>query len=127
MKTAAYAQLVNRGLATLPDSVFKRCPTLVSGGSKVTVLKPASFGSDGSPSLRILGATISCERMRERHDLDFLSSAGADGKINIVVGVPEATHANLILQRSDAVRYANIGAGSCSDGLQDFRGQKHQV
>lgn len=119
MKTAAYGQLVNRGLATLPDSVFKRCPTLVSGGSKVIVLKPASFGSDGSPISGYWVQRFPVSGCGNDTILTFFFSAGADGKINIVVGVPGATHANLTLQR-DADRYASIGAGLAAKDCKTF-------
>jgi hypothetical protein len=51
--------------------------------------------------------------------LDFLFSAGADEKINTVIGVPGATHANLTLQR-DALRYASIGAGVAAKDCKTF-------
>jgi hypothetical protein len=44
-KTAFYGQLLNRALATLPDSVFKRCPTFVSSGSQVSQFHLDQTGS----------------------------------------------------------------------------------
>jgi hypothetical protein len=45
-----YKGLLTRALAGLPQAVFPRCPTLVSGAAKVTVLKRISFAGDGSPN-----------------------------------------------------------------------------
>jgi hypothetical protein len=45
-----HKELINRALASLPPTVFQRCPTLVSNLSHVTPLKPVSFGSDGFPN-----------------------------------------------------------------------------
>jgi hypothetical protein len=118
-KTAAYGQLLNRALATLPDSVFKRCPTFVSGGSQVTILKPPSFGSDGSPISGYWVQRVPVSGCGNDTVLTFFFSAGADGKTNIVIGVPGATHANLTLQR-DAFRYASIGAGLAAKDCKTF-------
>src|SRR5262245_2799582 len=45
-----YAGLVNRALASIPKTVFQRCPTLVSNGSNVTVIKPVRFAQSGFPN-----------------------------------------------------------------------------
>jgi hypothetical protein len=90
-KTAFYGALLNRALATLPDSVFKRCPTFVSRGSQVTILKPVSFGSDGFPNSGFWVQRFPVSGCGNDTVWTFFFSAGADEKINTVIGVPGAT------------------------------------
>ena len=118
-KTAFYDQLLNRALATLPDSVFKRCPTFVPGGSQVTILKPVSFGSDGFPISGSWVLRFPVSGCGNDTVWTFFFSAGADEKINTIIGVPGATHPNLTLQR-DAFRYASIGAGVAAKDCKAF-------
>lgn len=118
-KTAFYGQLLNRALATIPESVFKRCPTFVSAGSQVTILKPISFGSEGFPVSGSWVQRFPVSGCGNDTVWTFFFSAGADKKITTVIGVPGATHANLTLQR-DAFKYASIGAGLAAKDCKTF-------
>jgi hypothetical protein len=78
-----YRGLVGRAIGQIPPTIFQRCPTLVSNGSRVAVLNDTM--------------------------LNFYFFAMPEKKIDTVVGVPGTTHADLSLQR-DAVKFADIGA-----------------
>jgi hypothetical protein len=119
MKTAAYGQLVGSAFASLPASVFQRCPTLVSTGSQVTVLKPVSFDATGVPVSGSWVQRFPVSGCGNDTIWNLYFSGGASGKTSITIGVPGATHANLTLQR-DAVRYANIGAGLLAQDCKTF-------
>jgi hypothetical protein len=114
-----YKELLTRALAGLPQAVFPRCPTLVSGAAKVTVLKPISFAGDGSPNAGLWRQRISVKGCGNDTVLNFYFSAGADKKINTVIGIPGMTLADLTLQR-DAVLFANTGAMSVAKGCKSF-------
>ncbi len=116
-----HAALVDRAVAKLPPEIFVRCPALESPSSKVKVLAPVSFGSDGLPAsgqwlLRLpvkgCGADTSI-------NLLFLAPGQRD-KIDVVALVPGTTNASPLLQH-DTMRYAFIGFGSrvkdCSSAL----------
>jgi hypothetical protein len=104
-----YKSLVNRALAAIPQTVFQRCPTLVSNGSRVVVTKPVSFGSDGFPNAGMWRQSFPVSGCGNDTILNLYFFAGADEKINTTIGVPGATHADLTLQR-DALLHARIGA-----------------
>jgi hypothetical protein len=104
-----YQGLINRALASVPQAVFKKCPTLVSSGSTVTVMRPISFGEDGFPNAGIWKQTFPVSGCGNDTILNFYFSAGTDEKINTVIGQPGTTHASLTLQR-DALPYVTIGA-----------------
>jgi hypothetical protein len=114
-----YKGLLTRALVGLPQAVYPRCPTLVSGAAKVTVLKPISFAGDGSPNAGFWKQTIPVKGCGNDTVLNFYFSAGADEKINTVIGIPGATLADLTLQR-DAVLFANTGAMSVEKGCKSF-------
>lgn len=61
-RSAFYEGLINRAIAKVPPAVFQRCPTLVSNGSKVIILKPVTFGDDGFPN-GIMEAILPGQRM----------------------------------------------------------------
>ena len=109
MKSNFYSGLINQALVNLPQSVFQRCPTLVSNGSRTTVLKPISFATDGFPNAGSWKQSFPVSGCGNDTILNFYFSATSDEKINTIVGVPGTTHADLTLQR-DAVLYANLGA-----------------
>lgn len=114
-----YQGLLTRALAGLPQAVFRRCPTLVSGAAKVTVLKPMSFAGDGSPiggSWRQTAAVAGCGNDTV---LNLYFSAGADGKIATLIGIPGGTVADPTLQR-DAVLFVNRGAMSVAKDCKNF-------
>src|ERR1700761_2238830 len=45
-RTSFYSALIGNAFSRIPPAVFRRCPTLVSNGSSVTVQTPLSFGAD---------------------------------------------------------------------------------
>ncbi len=104
-----YNDLVNRAIAALPKAVFQRCPSLVSNGSKVAVLKPISFGKDGFPNNGEWKQSFPISGCGNDTTLNFYFSANAKEKIDTIVGLPGTTHTDTILGR-DAVSYANLGA-----------------
>ncbi len=104
-----YRGLVGRAIGQIPPTIFQRCPTLVSNGSRVAVLKPIQFGSDGFPIDGIWRQTFPVTGCGIDTMLNFYFFAMPEKKINTVVGVPGTTHADLSLQR-DAVKFADIGA-----------------
>jgi hypothetical protein len=105
-----YRSLVGRAIGQLPPSVFQRCPTLVSNGSRVAVLKPIQFGSDGFPTDGAWRQSFPVSGCGNDTMLNFYFFATPEKKINTVVGVPGTTHADVTLQR-DAVQFADLGAG----------------
>jgi len=50
IRSQFYQELINRTLGELPPTVFQRCPSLVSSGSTVTVIKPVSLAKSGHPN-----------------------------------------------------------------------------
>jgi hypothetical protein len=86
-----------------------KSPTLVSNGSKVTILKPVSFGPDGFQNAGSWMQSFPVSGCGNDTTLHIYFSAGADEKINTVIAIPGGTRADLTLQR-DAYKYANIGA-----------------
>lgn len=118
-RTNFYTGLINRALAPIPASVFKKCPTLVSKGSTVTVLRPASFGADGFPNAGVWKQSFPVSGCGNDTILNLYFSATADEKINTIIGVPGETRADLTLQR-DALVYARIGAGLAAKDCKVF-------
>jgi hypothetical protein len=104
-----YKGLINRALAGLPPTVFQRCPTLVSNGSRIVVLKPVSFAADGFPNAGLWRQSFPVSGCGNDTILNFYFSAGADEKIDTMGGISGETRADLALQR-DAVTYASVGA-----------------
>jgi hypothetical protein len=119
IESDVYQGLLTRALAGLPQSVFPRCPTLVSGAAKVTVLKPMSFAGDGSPNAGFWRQRIAVKGCGNDTVLNIFFSAAADEKINTVIGIPGGTLADLTLQR-DAAVFANTGAMSVAQSCKSF-------
>jgi hypothetical protein len=114
-----YQSLVNRALAALPETVFKRCPTLVSNGSHVTVLRPAGFAPDGYPTSGVWKQVFPVTGCGNDTILNLYFSARADEKVDVLIGDPGTTHADLTLQR-DALPFAMTGASLVVKGCKDF-------
>jgi hypothetical protein len=119
IKSDFYKGLVDRALAALPPAVFQRCPALVSEESRVTVLKAISFGADGWPNAGSWKQQFPVKGCGNDTLLNIYVSAGADEKLNTVVGIPGSTRADLTLQR-DAVLYANTWASLVAKGCKSF-------
>lgn len=103
-----HKNLVSRALSQLPPAVFQRCPTLASTGSRVTVVKPVSFGSDGFPNAGMWNESFPVSGCGNDTTLNIFFEATADEKVNTIVGLPGTTHTSPTLQR-DAIRYATMG------------------
>jgi hypothetical protein len=114
-----YQDFLAHTFSSIPEAVFKRCPTLVSNGSKVVVAKPASFGSSGFPNAGTWKQMFPVSGCGNDTILNFYFSAGADEKINTVFGFPGTTRGDITLQR-DAFRYAQIGASSAVKDCKTF-------
>ena len=118
-KSEFYRGLLNRSLAGLPQTVFQRCPELVSNGSTVTIIKPVTFGADGFPNAGLWKQTFPVSGCGNDTTLHFYFSAGADEKINTVVGVPGTTLTGPTLQR-DAYSHASTGAALAVKDCKTF-------
>ena len=118
-KSDFYSGLLRRNLAALPEVVFKKCPTLASNGSRVTVLKPVSFGADGQPNAGLWKHAFPVSGCGDDTVLNFYFFVGADGKLNTITGVPGTSNADPTLQR-DTLLYANAGAALVAKGCRDF-------
>lgn len=114
-----YEHLVDRAVAALPRTVFQRCPSLVSRGSTVTIIKAVSFGTDGFPDAGLWRQTFPVSGCGSDTVLNFYFSARADEKIDTIVGVPGSTRADPTLQ-GDATKYAVIRAFLLVEGCKAF-------
>ena len=104
-----HKSLIGHALAELPLAVFRRCPSLVSKGSQVTILKPISFGPNGTPNAGVWREAFPVAGCGNDTMLNFYFSASGDEKINTTIGLPGATIADPILQR-DAMTEAAAAA-----------------
>lgn len=104
-----YKDVLNHTFEAIPEPIFRRCSTLVSTGSRVTILKPVSFGTDGRPNAGLWRQDFPVSGCGNDTVLHLYFTAGADEKIRALIGVPGTTRGDLTLQR-DALMYAKIGA-----------------
>lgn len=105
----AHKALIGKALAALPPTVFRRCSNLVSQGSKVTVLKPISFGPNGLPNVGAWKEAFPVSGCGNDTVLNFFFSASKSDKIDTFVGLPGTTLADLVLQK-DAMNEALAAA-----------------
>jgi hypothetical protein len=101
--------LLVKTLATIPATIFPRCPSLVSNSSRVTVISPVAFAADGYPNAGSWVEQFPVSGCGNDTTLNLWFSATADEKVNTVVGISGTTIADLKLQR-DAYPYATMGA-----------------
>jgi hypothetical protein len=116
----SYQELINRTLGVLPPTVFQRCPSLVSSGSTVTVIKAVSFGKSGHPNAGSWKQDFPVSGCGNDTVLHIYFTATADEKIDAIVGLPGSTHADLTLQR-DGVREAQMGAMGAKNVARDCK------
>ncbi len=102
-----YSSLIDHALAGMPPDVFQKCPALVSAGSRVTVVRPVTFASDGFPNGGIWKQQFPVSGCGNDTTLNFYFQATLDEKINTLVAAPGSTHANIVLQ-GDARKYATV-------------------
>jgi hypothetical protein len=111
--------LVARAFAHVPPDVFQRCPTLVSKGSNITIIRPVSFRPDGRPNTgawRESFPVSGCGNDTTFHIYFFVNK---DEKIDTFVAVPGETRADPTLQK-DALVYAMLGATSAAKTCKTF-------
>jgi len=116
-QSSFYQRLITRTLAALPQTVFQRCPSLVSQGSKVVTLKSVTFGADGFPNAGVWRQEFPISGCGNDTTLNFYFFATSDEKINTLVAAPGTTHANTVLQ-SDARKYATIAVLAAHKGCE---------
>jgi hypothetical protein len=101
--------LILRAIDGVPPAVFEKCPSLVSNSSRITPLKPVTFGASGLPNSGLWKESFPVSGCGDDTILNFYFTAGKDEKINTIIGIPRTTRGDPVLQR-DAVLYANMGA-----------------
>ena len=126
-----HGQLVEKALASIPQSVFHSCPELVAKPARVTALTAITIGPDGLPNSGAWKEAAPVEGCGNDTVLNFYFVVGRDGAIKGTAGFPGSTHADPALQR-DALRYALIGvhlrAKECSHfDVKDTRFEGHDL
>lgn len=104
VQTPQYQANIARLFASLPSDVFQRCPSLVSKGSSVDIIRPATFSTDGKPSSGAWRQNFPVSGCGNDTTIHIYVMAQPDGKFASVIAVPGDTHADLVLQR-DALGY----------------------
>lgn len=118
-RSQPYQTILAKALAAVPDAVLKRCPTLVSHGSKVILIKPVTLGEGGIPNGGAWKQSFPVSGCGNDTLLNFYFSATSDQKINTIVGAPGTTLADVTLQQ-DAGLYANAAASGAEKGCKTF-------
>lgn len=111
--------LTSRALATIPQSVFQRCPALASSASRVIVLKPVSFAASGFPNAGAWKQELPIRGCGDDLTLNIYYAATPDEKVQTFVGAPGATRADVTLQR-DALTYAMAGLRFKAPGCSSY-------
>jgi hypothetical protein len=111
--------LVSRAIAAIPANVFQRCPGLVSPGSKSTLLRPVTFAEDGTLSSGAWKQEFPVSGCGNDTTLNIYFSVDPARQVRFLVGLPGATHADIVLQ-SDAIKYAQMGASVKAKDCQRF-------
>jgi hypothetical protein len=114
-----YRGLVNQAIAALPPTVLRKCPTLASNGSQVTVLMPVSFAAGGKPDAGLWRHSFRVSGCGNDTTLNLYFSVVEDEKIITIFGVPGTTHVGPTLQR-DTMQYANAGAMAVAPDCRNF-------
>jgi hypothetical protein len=118
-RSSDYEGIVGQVIARIPDTVFKRCATLVSTGSQITLLAPVTFGADGRPNNGRWRQSFAVSGCGDDKILNLYFTASSDGKISGIAAAPGTTHADLTLQR-DGLFYAKLGASMVEKGCKNF-------
>ena len=119
-RSQSYQGQINRALGQIPPAVFQKCPSLVSSGSTVTVIKPASFAKSGYPNAGSWRQDFPVSGCGNDTVLHIYFTATADEKINAVVALPGSTHADLTLQKG-GVTEATMGAMGAKNVAKDCK------
>jgi len=98
MGSSYYAALVQQALAALPPAEFRRCPTLVSNTSRVTILQPVAFRPNGFPASGLWRESFPVSGCGNDTIVNLFFLAEAGQRISVLIGMPGSTVASLILQ-----------------------------
>jgi hypothetical protein len=98
LATDFHKGLLNNALGQMPPAVFQRCPSLVSKGSQVSVMRPVTFAADGFPNAGLWKETFPISGCGNDTVLNFYFVAGSDEKVNTVIGIPGTIIASPVLQ-----------------------------
>jgi len=104
----AHKGLINRAISSLPQAIFRTCPTLVSNGSQITVIKPVTIAASGFPNKGAWRESFPVSGCGNDTILNFYFTADSNEKINTLIAFPGTTRADLVLQ-DDAYKYASVG------------------
>jgi hypothetical protein len=119
MGSSYYAGLIHKGLAALPPDEFRQCPTLVSNGSRVTILRPVAFDPNGFPNTGLWRQSFPVSGCGNDTIVNFYFLAEAGQKISLLIGMPGSTIASLLLQ-SAGRRFTTLAAQRVAPGCQSF-------
>jgi len=98
MGSSYYAGLIHNALASLPPDEFRQCPSLVSNGSQVTILRPVGFYPNGFPGSGIWRQSFPVSGCGNDTTVNFYFLAQAGQKITVLIGIPGSTIASMLLQ-----------------------------
>jgi hypothetical protein len=119
MGSSYYAGLIHTSLAALPPDEFRQCPSLVSNGSRVTVLRPVAFNPNGFPNAGLWRQSFPVSGCGNDTTVNFYFLAEAGQKISVLIGLPGSTIASLLLQGAGK-RFATIAAQRASPRCRSF-------
>ena len=119
LDTTIYKQMVNKALASVPPTVFRRCPALLAASSKVTVLRPVAFGPDGHPAAGAWRQAFPVSGCGNDTTINLFFAATGTQTMNALVGLPGSTNADPVLQR-DARHFATTAALAAAKGCTAF-------
>jgi hypothetical protein len=114
-----YAGLIHRALAALPPDEFRQCPTLVSNGSRVTILRPLAFNPDGFPGSGLWRQSFPVSGCGNDTTVNFYFLAQAGQKISVLIGMPGSTIASLLLQ-SAGRKFTTMAVRRAAPGCPSF-------
>jgi len=109
MSSSYYAGLLHKSLAALPPDEFHLCPTLVSHGSRVTILRPIAYFPNGFPSSGLWRQSFPVSGCGNDTIVNFYFLAGPGQKISVLIGMPGSTIASILLQ-SAGRKFTTIAA-----------------
>ena len=98
MGSSYFAGLIHSALAALPPDEFRQCPSLVSDGSQVTILRPVVFNPDGFPGSGLWRESFPVSGCGNDTTVNFYFFAQAGQKISVLIGIPGSTIASPLLQ-----------------------------
>jgi hypothetical protein len=107
VQSSGYQGNIARLFSQLPPSVFQRCATLLSTGSRVTIIKPVSFAQDGYPISGLWKQSFPVSGCGNDTIINFYFEGQSSEKVLSIIGIPGETHADLTLQR-DGLKFATI-------------------